>query len=317
MSSAAQMTAIMEKALGANSESEDVDFKSAFNPSVPEDWLEIIKDIIAMANSGGGIILIGINNDGSPSGYDIDCVLSVDPANVTNKIYKYTDYQFHDFQIKEASKLENKICAFVIGGIDIPLIFTEVGTYQIEGGKQKTAFSKGTLYFRHGAKSEPGTSEDLRRFFERQLERIKKSWLDGIAKIVEAPAGSKVAVLPPDIKHSSLPQALPVRIVDDPSAPTYYALKVDDTHPHRQKEVVKLVNERLAGRKTTTSHNIVCIRRVFNIQTDIKYCYTMNYASARYSSAFVDWIVEQYEKNEQFFDEAKVKYDVMKAESLK
>jgi hypothetical protein len=313
----AHMAAIMEKALVATAENEDVDFKRSFNPAIAEDWIEIIKDMVAMANSGGGVILIGINNDGSPSSCDIDCVLAVDPANVTNKIYKYTDYQFHDFQIKELSRNKNRVCGIIIGGVDIPLIFTEVGTYPIEGSKQKTAFSKGTVYFRHGAKSEPGTSDDLRRFLDRQLERIKISWLDGIAKIVEAPAGSKIAVLPPDLKHSSLPQAIPIRIVDDPAAPPYYAMKVDDTHPYRQKDVVKNVNERLAGRKTITSHAIICIRRVFNIQTDIKFCYTMNYASPRYSQAFVDWIIDQYEKNQDFFDEAKVRYDSMKAESLK
>ena len=46
--------------------------------------------------------------------------------------------------------------------------------------KQKTAFSAGTVYFRHGAKSEPGTSEDLRASLERELDRIRSSWLDGI-----------------------------------------------------------------------------------------------------------------------------------------
>ena len=119
-----------------------------------------------MSNSGGGVILIGVNNNGLSSDFDIDCVLSIDPATITDKIYKYTDYQFHDFQIKGVLKKKKRICALIVGGVSVPLIFTEVGTYPIEGGKQKTAFSKGSVYFRHGAKSEPGTSEDLRRFLE-------------------------------------------------------------------------------------------------------------------------------------------------------
>ena len=310
-----EIDAAIDRALSAVAEDGFLDFKRAFNPASSEEWLEIIKDIVAMANSGGGVILIGVNNNGSPSDFDIDCVLSIDPATITDKIYKYTDYQFHDFQIKEALKEEKRICALIIGGVPVPLIFTEVGTYPIEGGKQKSAFSKGSVYFRHGAKSEPGMSEDLRRFLEQQVEKIKKSWLDGIAKIVEAPAGSKIAVLPPEIKHSSSPQALPIRIVDDPSAPPYYAMKVDDTHPYRQKDVVKLVNERLTGRKTITSYYIVCIRRVFNIHKDIKYCYTMSYASPRYNEAFVNWIIEQYENNNHFFEEIKEKFGTMKADS--
>jgi hypothetical protein len=33
------------------------------------------------------------------------------------------------------------------------------------------------VYFRHRAKSEPGTSEDIRKVIERQLEFIRKSWI--------------------------------------------------------------------------------------------------------------------------------------------
>ena len=141
---------IIEKALASTGESEAIDYKQSFDPAITPDWIEIIKDIVAIANSGGGTILIGINDDGSPFDCDIDCVLAIDPANVTNKIYKYTDYQFHDFQIKELSRNTHRVCAIIIGGVNSPLIFTEVGTYQIENGKQKAAFSKGTVYFRHG-----------------------------------------------------------------------------------------------------------------------------------------------------------------------
>jgi hypothetical protein len=33
---------------------------------------------------------------------------------------------------------------------------------------------------------------------------------------VEAPTGSKVAILPPEITQSSSPQAVPIRLIDDP-----------------------------------------------------------------------------------------------------
>lgn len=54
------MELILDKALTATSENESIDFKRSFNPASTEEWLEIIKDIVAMANSGGGIILIGV-----------------------------------------------------------------------------------------------------------------------------------------------------------------------------------------------------------------------------------------------------------------
>lgn len=42
------------KALTAKRESKHIEFKEGFNPSEARDWCEIIKDIVAMANSGGG-----------------------------------------------------------------------------------------------------------------------------------------------------------------------------------------------------------------------------------------------------------------------
>lgn len=302
----------LREALERTSECAEIDFKESFNTSNSGEWLEVIKDVIAMANTGGGIILFGAHNDGSPAGKEVSGVLGIDPADLTNKIYKYTDLHFHAFEIINCRKNDVEMCAFIIGQASIPIVFTKVGTYEITAGKQKTVFSAGTVYFRHGAKSEPGTSEDLRQFLVREIEITKRSWMDGIAKIVEAPTGSRVAILPPEEQRQMPSGAMPLRLVDDPSAPAYYAVPIDTTHPFRQKEVVKEVNARLEGRKVITSHNIVCIRRVCSIQKNISFCYTQNYASPRYSQAFVDWIISQYEANTLFFEETKGKYDAHK-----
>jgi hypothetical protein len=75
-------------------ESKRVDFKEVLDLGKAEDWCEIIKDIVAMANSGGGSILLGVRNDGTTSGWNPITVLAVDPAQVVDKIAKYTGEQF-------------------------------------------------------------------------------------------------------------------------------------------------------------------------------------------------------------------------------
>src|SRR5205085_2231032 len=71
--------------------------------------------------------------------------------------------------------------------------------------------------FRHGAKSEPGTSEDLRGALERELEHVKGFWLDGIGKVMAAPAGSTVQIVQHAITHGL--DAVPVRLTTDGGAP--------------------------------------------------------------------------------------------------
>lgn len=301
-------------ALDRNSEKHDVDFKSAFDAASSRDWLELIKDIAAFANSGGGHILVGLNDNGTPSGADVSALLDVDPADLGNRIHKYIGQHFAGVDLVECEKAGQEICAIRVSPTRIPLVFTRVGEVELPGGKKKTVFALGTVYFRHGAKSEPGTSDDLRQFLDREVELTRKSWLDGIAKVVEAPTGSRFAVLPPEGSPTGPSGILPMQLTSDPNAPSYYAVPLDRTHPHRQKEVVKEVNARLAGRRSINMHDIICIRRVYSIQKQIQYCYTQNFASPRYSQQFVEWIVGQFENNPAFFDETRTKFEAMKSE---
>ena len=111
-----------------------------------------------------------------------------------------------------------------------------------------------------------------------------------------------------------MPAQLPsvYRITDDKSAPAYYAVPIDTTHPYRQKEVVREINARLAGKRTITSHNILGIRWVHEVRKNLTFCYTQNYASPRYSQGFVDWIEKQYASDQEFFDKTKKRFDELK-----
>ncbi len=304
---------IIKSALEETNEGSQLDFKSKVDLKDPGDCLEIVKDVVAFANSGGGVILVGLQDDGTPSGVDISGLIGTDPADLTNQIHKYTGSHFSGFEFIECKKGAHDICAIRIAGCHVPLVFSKVGTYEVAKGKQKAVFSMGTVYFRHGAKSEPGTTEDLRNFLDREVERVKNSWLDGITKVVEAPAGSRFAVLPPESHPAGPSGAIPLKLTTDPTAPAYYAVPIDTTHPYRQKEVVKEVNVRLAGKKAINTHDILCIRRVFSIQKDIKHCYTQNFASPRYSQAFVDWVVSKYEEDNTFFESTKKQFDAIKS----
>ncbi|SRR5216684_7932635 len=58
-------------------ESATLDFKANLNPDSTQDWCELVKDIVAMANSGGGTIVFGVNDDGTSSGADLQPILNV------------------------------------------------------------------------------------------------------------------------------------------------------------------------------------------------------------------------------------------------
>jgi hypothetical protein len=196
-----------------------------------------------------------------------------------------------------------------VSAVSIPMVFTSPGTYDVGGGRQKTAFSLGTVYFRHGAKSDPGTSNDLRAALERELNRIRSSWLDGITKVVTAPIGATISVLPGEVRLSGEERATGVRLVNDENAPAFKAMRTDLLYPYRQKELVARVNELLDGRKIT-GHDVYCIRKAHNIDGQPNFFYKPQFSSPQYSEAFAEWIVEQYKANMEFF--SKVREDSRK-----
>src|SRR5438309_1013557 len=216
--------------LDSRCETASLDFKSEFNPNSNQDWCEVIKDIAAIANSGGGIIAIGVNDDGSSSASDVRPVLGLDPADICNKVEKYAGCCYSDFRVVETKVDGNCVACLVMGEVRTPIVFTRPGTYQIPGSnQQKTAFSQGTVYFRHGPKSEPGTADDLRGFIEREVERLRSAWLENVRKVVEAPAGSKVVVVPAETRNNPSEERA-FRLTTNLEAPLVRELNPNESH---------------------------------------------------------------------------------------
>jgi len=313
---------LIELGRNAIQESTGVEFKAKLEVKSKGEWIELVKDIVAIANSGGGLILIGVNDDATPSGFDCTEILQTDLATVVNKIYSFTKVQFSDFEIIKLDKNGYEIAIFLIYGISIPMIFVHPGEYDVGEKYPKKAFARGTLYFRHGPKSEHGSSDDLREVIEREVERHRKSWLGNIRQVMYAPPGSSVEVVAPtDVRATSDPKATKVRIVDDSTAPVYKVEDPNDTHPHRQKEVIEILNNRLdlKGKDKLNQYHLLSVRRVY--QTKDKrpdFVYRPRFGSAQYSNGFINWLIDNYKDDASFFIKAKVEYSrIRKALSTK
>lgn len=293
------MNHTIDDALSSQGEHDWVDFKREFNPTSPAAWCEIVKDIVAMANSGGGFIVVGLEDDGMPS---LAGVQTVDPAVVTDKIRRYTGVQFASFSLHRRQRHGVEVQVFEVGATPNPIIFTNVGTYELPDKKQARVFSVGQVYFRHGAKSEPGVSEDLRGFVDREVSRLRDEWLGNIRKVVEAPAGSVVSVATTaslDLTRDAA--AVPARLVHAPDAAEVLWRSPDDTHPYRQKEALVEINRRIDGKGQINAFDIQLVRRLFKAEEDPNLVYKPKFGTFQYSPAFIDWLVQEFEKQPNFF----------------
>lgn len=294
---------LLQRAQVAKRESKHIDFKREFDLSSAEAWCEVIKDIVAFANSGGGIIVFGVADDGSDTNMDPAQLLAYDSADITNRISRYTNYQFSEFEVVEILRDGNQHAALIVSAVGVPIIFAKPGTYDIGGGRQKSAFAQGTIYFRHGSKSEHGNRDDLSSWRDREIERVRKSWMGGIRKVVETSADDTVAVITSSTAGPKGGAVVHAKLSTDPAAIPLVPANTEEIWPHRQIDIIRAVNRRLAPRAHINTHDIYCIKKKFDIfKSHPEFAHKPHsLSSPQFSPSFIDWIVDQYTNDDQFF----------------
>jgi len=250
---------LMERAQAASSESKYLDFKREFDIGSTEAWCNVIKDVVAMANSGGGIVIFGLENDGSSCALDHAVLLAYDTADITNKIWKYTNYQFSEVEIVEVVRGGKTHAAFLISAADVPIVFTKPGNTKRLTGRRNQHSPKERFYFRHGSKSEPGNRDDLARWREREIERARKTWMTGIRKVVETGPEETVTVISSASLSPKYGSIVKAAFTSDPTAVRVAPSNAEEIWPYRQVDVIREVNKRL-GEKVINPFDITCLK---------------------------------------------------------
>jgi len=297
----------LERALAARRESRRVEFKETFDPGSDRDWCEVTKDIVAIANSGGGVILFGVNNAGQPAGGELSSLYSPDPGQIADRISRYTGAKFADFEIVDAMKESRPVVALVVGEASTLLVFSRSGRHDRGDGRETCAFAQGSLYFRHGAKSEPATTEDVAAAIDRRVKATRRSWLNAVKKVVQSPGSTPPPALSQEVRDSDSPNATPIRVVDDPVAPAYRLVDYDKTHPYRQKELLAAFRQRVPGREVN-QFDLLVVRHIYQVDASREFSHRSMFGTRQYSEKFLGWLVENAERDPLFFQAARAQY---------
>ena len=295
---AADPNRYLNRAAEAKRSSKRVELVERFDPQEPGLWLELVRDVAALANSGGGVVVL--------SG-------DVEEEQLHEELARYAEPEFEAFELHDITRAGREATAIVVEGVaNTPLVFTRTGRYRSVDGDEHVAFARGGLYFRHGAKSEPATGADVRDFIKRQLDATRSQWLANIRQVMHAPDGAEVAVIETAERDDEGRPTL-IRLTTDPHAPLYGQVDPDRSHPYRQKEVIREVNLRLRG-DSVNAFDVLSVRRVHTIteETRPEFVHVPKFGSPQYSDAFVDWLVSEHEREPDFFARAKAKYLAMR-----
>jgi hypothetical protein len=287
---------LLKRAATAKRSSKRVALKEDFDSGAPRDWLELVRDVAAIANSGGGVVVVR-------------SAIPLEEELLHEQLARYVEPDFESFELHDVTREGRRETAVVVESVlGTPLVFSGQGRYRDEDGRDHVVFAEGGLYFRHGTRSEPPSGEDVRDFIRRQLDATRQQWLANIRQVMHAPDRAEVAIVETAERDEEGRPTL-IRLTTDPHAPLYGQVDPDHSHPYRQKEVIAEVNKRLDGR-SVNAFDILSVRRVYAIgeETRPEFVHVPKFGSPQYSDAFVDWLVDQDARNPRFFENAKAGY---------
>jgi hypothetical protein len=256
-------------------------------------WCELVRDVVAIANSGGGELSVESRGD------------ALNAESLAERLLFFTGQPHLDVSLDTVQAGARTISKIVVCSATVPLGFVRAGTYFANdgAGEPVEVFPAGGFYFRHGDVSAPGTTDDMQAFFRRTLRGVAREWLRGIRRVIgSAAVPLELAGGEPGGATRGRPQ--PVRIVTDPSVPALQPQDVERLYPLRQKDLVGQLNRRF-GRRLVNSYDIQAVRRQHGLDERPDFVFHLPGAGRRYSHAAAEWFASQYEADSQFFQRAR------------
>jgi hypothetical protein len=177
-------------------EEERLDYKSEYNLSGSKgtkDKVEFVRDVIGMANTHGGYIVLGVHEITdttgkrfSPDGITPEACAALDISTLRQQIEAYISDRV-DVQLKSCtlSDFGNKTFAlvFVPPSPNAPIIFSTDGQYTDKSDTRNrniTLFCSGDVVVRKGASTERADQSAMRRIISDIRQREKARWTEEI-----------------------------------------------------------------------------------------------------------------------------------------
>lgn len=165
-------------------ESDRFERKSELDPTNAEQALTLVIVATSMANTSGGVILIGTKGRPIP----IPAQQLFDSARLDDRVNAFVEPRIQG--ITSAILEDEFVVVSVPKGQNPPYVFKKEGNCQDSAGKQKSMFRRGEIRVRHSSKTESATRDDLDRMFEERQRRLYEK----VKMVFEAPPDSQIRI---------------------------------------------------------------------------------------------------------------------------
>lgn len=167
-------------------EEDILDYKLLYDLSSQRHKVELVCDLVSMANTHGGYIVLGVGNSEevgrlyTPVGLSNESLRELDITKIHDLVATYVTSRLHILlQVHSLPELDGKtfVLLYVAQGDDLPVIFAKDGQYH-EDGRSRTKFHCGEIFVRRGVASVRADQNDMRQIVSHIRRREKEKWTE-------------------------------------------------------------------------------------------------------------------------------------------
>jgi hypothetical protein len=191
---------IVSELIAYREEDDRLDYKQTIDISSDKQWYGITKDISAFANTFGGYLLFGIDNNANIVGVARDVAdIIKDASKIQQKINRTLEPHISNIRSKEYRYGSNVVIAvFIPQSRGVTHLISKQAKYEQPSGDTKIALNAGTFYVRRSAANHLGDSRDFDAVVERRIDSFRDSLIEKVARVVKSPENSDVFILSKD-----------------------------------------------------------------------------------------------------------------------
>ena len=181
-------------------ESEHVERKRSLDMDQRGDRLSLVREIVAMANTSGGQIVIGEDDDGAVVGVLGAQAAKLDPARLTDLLDSFTSPE----HVEVTTRVELCTADRYVVRIGVPqhpeppVVLARDGNYESAGRKQTAVFRAGDVLVRNGTKAERAKRADYQRWLRRAADSARALLVDRVALIANLPDDATLQIVTDD-----------------------------------------------------------------------------------------------------------------------
>lgn len=169
-------------------ETENVERKRTIDLDERGDRLALVREIVAMANTSGGQVILGVDDDGTVVGLDESRASKFDPARLSDLLDPFTSPDHIELTVSTDRTDHGVIVRVVVPEhSEPPLVLARNGNYQQPGGKQKSVFNAGDVLVRRGTKVERAVRADYQSWLRHAAEEARSLLMERVALIANLP----------------------------------------------------------------------------------------------------------------------------------